>query len=42
MLCRNHADYKIILHKLKITVDLMNNYTIISPDEWLIEAMMKN
>jgi hypothetical protein len=42
MLHRNPAGYKIIPHNLKITVDYMNNYDILSSDELLIESMMKN
>ena len=33
---------KIILNNLQIIVVLMNIYAIMSSDEWLIEAMMKN
>jgi hypothetical protein len=35
----NNADYK---NKCKIIVVFMNYYAIVSSDEWLIEAMMKN
>jgi two-component sensor histidine kinase len=33
---------KRIVNNLQIIVALMNNYAIMSSDEWLIEAMMKN
>jgi len=42
MLHRNPAGYKIILHNVQIPIDLMNNYAIMSSDEWSIAAMMKN
>jgi hypothetical protein len=39
---RNEAGYKKTLNNLQIIVAWMNNYAIMSSDEWLIEAMMKN
>jgi hypothetical protein len=33
---------KIIENNLQIIVALINNYAIVSSNEWLIEAMMKN